>query len=497
MHEVLPVTKGKRYVIQSFLFDNSGYEFKKIKNGLHKYILRDPIEPIPLVPIQVDSGYAYSDSNLYFKDWKLFNNKIIPPTIANHYLGSFNNVIDLMLEIKKNTNITYFIWYKPNYNNPQLQGRVYIWINNCSEINNLSNTHHNELNVLSGHNINYTDNSNKYLSILPVKNGAGNQVIGIKEALLMANYLKRQIIFPPIFQHYILNINNRGSVKAIKYWNFNEIYKYDNINDNLLEHLNTPNFNIKTIYYFREDTPSDIETIIMNLNHNKNVNKRILPKCSFKTYKDYNLLKNIDESVLLLNGIYNNTSISTCRWNGCDTCAMNEHFYDDYKIICGKFDFSDKIKRWGDEFIKNTFDTEEYITLHIRYHDFYTTDIKMVNKLYNEADVHNYILDLCKIHDIKTTNIFIATSNQEIIKSSPLNKFNLYNPNSINNELESFIEQYICCKSKLFIYTGGIHAKPTDTHLRSTWSSFVIDYRNYLLKKENKTNIYLTDIFTN
>ena len=31
VHEVLPVTKGKRYVIQAFLFDKSGFDIKKYK----------------------------------------------------------------------------------------------------------------------------------------------------------------------------------------------------------------------------------------------------------------------------------------------------------------------------------------------------------------------------------------------------------------------------------------------------------------------------------
>ena len=41
----------------------------------------------------------------------------------------------------------------------------------------------------------------------------------------------------------------------------------------------------------------------------------------------------------------------------------------------------------------------------------------------------------------------------------------------------TFIEQYICAMSEKFLYIGGGLAKPDHTHLRSTWSSFVIDYR--------------------
>ena len=65
------------------------------------------------------------------------------------------------------------------------------------------------------------------------------------------------------------------------------------------------------------------------------------------------------------------------------------------------------------------------------------------------------------------------------------------------NELESFIEQYICSNSKIFIYNGGIQAKSEHKHLRSTWASFVIDYRIFLLNKNKSTNIYLSKYFNN
>ena len=41
VHEVLPVTKGKRYVLQAFLFDETGWSLKKEKNGYNNYALFD------------------------------------------------------------------------------------------------------------------------------------------------------------------------------------------------------------------------------------------------------------------------------------------------------------------------------------------------------------------------------------------------------------------------------------------------------------------------
>ena len=115
--------------------------------------------------------------------------------------------------------------------------------------------------------------------------------------------------------------------------------------------------------------------------------------------------------------------------------------------------------------------------------------------LYNETDVKNYIVRLCKTYNISEKNVFIASNKQNLISKSELKHYKMLNPDSSYNELESFIEQYICCMSDKFLYTGGIHAKPEHKHLRSTWSSFVLDYRYCILNKAKQDNYYLTNCF--
>ena len=61
------------------------------------------------------------------------------------------------------------------------------------------------------------------------------------------------------------------------------------------------------------------------------------------------------------------------------------------------------------------------------------------------------------------------------------------------NQTESFIEQYICCCSKIFVLSRfNDYRKINDKHIRSTWSSFVYDYR--IFKNKNTNNIYLETI---
>ena len=188
----------------------------------------------------------------------------------------------------------------------------------------------------------------------------------------------------------------------------------------------------------------------------------------------------------------NNLQISTCFWNGCDTCGINNQLIDSYKSVCSKFDYSDKIKAIGNKFIKENLG-ENYISLHLRYQDYHSGDIKHVNKLYDESDIKKLIDELTNESDVK---VFIATNNQKKILGSDLKDCKMLEVDKENNELESFIEQYICSYSNKFIYSGGIHAKPNHTHLRSTWSSFVLDYRYCILNKQPNDNIYLSNYFS-
>ena len=105
-------------------------------------------------------------------------------------------------------------------------------------------------------------------------------------------------------------------------------------------------------------------------------------------------------------------------------------------------------------------------------------------------------MNFCEKEDIQPNNLFIATCNQNRILKTDLKYGKMLDKKSEYNEMESFIEQYIATRSKIFIYTGGIHAKPDHTHLRSTWSSLVIDYRSYLLNKKKNSNKYLTNHFS-
>ena len=355
-------------------------------------------------------------------------------------------------------------------------------------------------------------NYEKYLFCIPTPNGgAGNQIVGIKEALILCYHLNRKFLFPPITQHFIINHFNRGDRYNYKYWKFNTIYNY---NDNYLDALENKKIlnQIHTQYnlvHIKQPVPvlCVFENIDKNLYNCKNT-YTIIASDKINSEKDYNFFKDLDQDILVINFTYLSTRVSQCGINGCRKCKLNSNFETIYKDICSKFDFSQIIKNFGDEYINNNFDNNEFISLHLRYTDYFKgllpkfKNVKDLKKIFDEEDIYNYLLKLSKEQNIPTENIFIATPVPYRINNSSLKIFKLLSKDEKYDELESFIEQYICCKSKIFVYCGGetnndVHTNVWKFHKRSSWSSFVTDYRNYLLKKEPTSNILLPEIFGN
>ena len=58
-----------------------------------------------------------------------------------------------------------------------------------------------------------------------------------------------------------------------------------------------------------------------------------------------------------------------------------------------------------------------------------------------------------------------------------------------NIEFYSFVDQYICCKSSKFYYINLESTRINMIHNRSTFTSFILDYRNFLLKNGNNYNL--------
>lgn len=315
---------------------------------------------------------------------------------------------------------------------------------------------------------------NKYISCIPPDSGPGNQVVSIKECLILANILNRICIIPPIREHYIKN--NKI------FYNFNEIFYLKNISNKIEDKNNMLIENTQNVYtihnkYFKK-----------KLRHEQLItgkyNEKLLNKKKIVSNNDMEELQNISDKILVIKHLFNNVYINECGVNGCFSDKINPHFEIIYKNICSKFDFSDNIKNFGNRFINNKLE-DLFIAIHIRLPDIMN---KPLNEFTNNIYDNNILRE--KIKSIYNNKyIFIASNNIEFIKNLNLNLNYVYFEHNI--EYSSFIDQYICSQSEIFYYLNLENTRFGNIHNRSTFTSFIIDYRNHLLNIPNNKNINL------
>lgn len=320
--------------------------------------------------------------------------------------------------------------------------------------------------------------------------GPGNQLMGIKETLVLCYLMDRLCIIPPIRGHYTTNEN---------YYRFSSIFKLTlkgrkgngiYIIDEQLPHVLSDQKNIYSLNKnYHDNIKLKNENIIRLHPESKHI---LLSKNRIYSPEDLEEIKSKKEDILILKHVYNNVVISECCNNGCNICKINKNFETIYKTICAGFDYSDIVKKEGDKFIDDTFEGKKYISIHMRYPDSINpnkTLLEYTGGLYDEKKIIQYINSKYG----KKYMIFIATNNQKHCKTSGFQDYNFYKS---EHTLSNWIEQYICCRSNIYFGSPfNDYNKINETHIRSTWSSFVKDYRNYLLKIPSKDTRIITDLF--
>lgn len=326
--------------------------------------------------------------------------------------------------------------------------------------------------------LNYTIQTQNYIYPILPNSGPGNQLIGFKEAYIIARIFNRKLILPNIIEHYIT---------GNKIWNFETIF-------NLMDHTNFEcNNKLKPqqilglhLNYF--ETPLKHEVYI---NNEPFCDCVLSPKRCFNNISDIKTLQ-ITQDICSLKHVYNNVRTQKCPTNGCYTCKYNTEFFPLYEEICILLDFSDLIKKFGDTFIQNQLENTPFISIHLRYPD--ALNNKKFETFTNGVSETTLITQI-NAHAKKTYGdkipfkIFVATNKQNILLNKLLPNNLALNMFSENHELNSFIEQYICTKSLCF-YLSPVndYQKLNKPHQRSSWSSFVSDYRYFKL---NNTNNYV------
>ena len=170
--------------------------------------------------------------------------------------------------------------------------------------------------------------------LLPITpdSGPGNQIISIKEALLLSKLLNRVCILPPIHSHYT------SKKKVI--WNFNEIFKVDDFLCCYYDRSKTYDFeNIYGCHGKYTYQTLKLEKIL----DIKDKKIHLLKKRVFKNVDDIDELKEKNDKILCLKHLWNHVHFNECSTNGCSYCDYNKKFKQLYNDMCYLFDFSDSI----------------------------------------------------------------------------------------------------------------------------------------------------------
>tara|TARA_B110000977_G_C11041463_1_gene479046 strand:+ start:109 stop:1833 length:1725 start_codon:yes stop_codon:yes gene_type:complete len=373
------------------------------------------------------------------------------------------------------------------------KGNMIPWVFECTYVNKkyirkfILNNNEVPDNRFDYKNLKYNDDINlnhfpykfeydKLITLIPPDSGPGNQIIGIKECLILSKLLNRTCIIPPIREHYLKS----NSI----FYNFNDIFTLnlsniiiDNKYSRILNHIdNNKRYCIHSNFINKKLKHEQI--INSNINDEILLNHRLI-----KNDKNLSELKNINDSLIIIKHLFNNIFINESGINGDFNSALNSNFENIYSEICGNWDYSNYIKLQGDDYIKKTFDNLSYTAIHIRLPDKMN---KTIDEYTNNEYSNNKIVEIISKLKIDQDNpIFIASNNINYLK-----KIGVF-ANFINttNKYNSFIEQYICGMSKNFYYLNLEDTRFNSSNNRSTWTSFVIDYRMFLRKVNNNFNL--------
>lgn len=319
----------------------------------------------------------------------------------------------------------------------------------------------------------YHDN---IITNIPPDSGPGNQIVSIKETIILAKILNKMCLIPPIREHYLKS--------NTIFYNFKDIFTLtmscvllDDKESNILNGIDN-----KRRYCFHSnytDKPLRHEDIIKS-KLNENI---LLKKRSIANIKDTDELKGIDSKLIIVKHIFNNVRISESGINGDFSSDLNSNFKSIYQEICSNWDYSQTIKNIGNVYIHDVFKNLKYNSIHIRLPDVMKNDdiTGYTNGVFNNKKV----LDIVSKLNSENIPLFIASNNVNFLKTIGING----NFMNVHHKYNSFIEQYICASSNTFYYLNLEDTRFGDKNNRSTWTSFVIDYRTFFNKLNNNINL--------
>lgn len=327
--------------------------------------------------------------------------------------------------------------------------------------------------------------------------GFGNQLLGFKEACIIAKYTNRKVVAPIFIPH--------GTIRkhCNPYYEFKDIFDYDYFSNNIdivtIDDIN--NIDIKNVYNVRCDND---KTLVDNYYSLSNKYYKISDNVNIKNInlgyiKDISCIKDkldFDDEVLVLSGLFNNVILSDCLKNGClnNNCSFNNVFYEDYIFFSKNLIFNKNIQDHSTNILDKLYSNKEkFCVFHLR-----TTDLPK-NKTFNESYGYNEKL----IYSSIQTYLFNNNINTKFIVIAPPDAYNIKDMNIFNNNnnvnfniankiedlfIRSLVELQIglVCDTLIFSNTNTPEIKKKHTR-----SSFCMHIKDIRIDKEN---INVTDI---
>ena len=337
--------------------------------------------------------------------------------------------------------------------------------------------------------------------------GFGNQMLGFKEACIIAKHTNRIIVEPIFIPHGTI----RNECKD--YYKFSDIFDMDCfysvmkcVNVQQISHIK-----INNVYNIRGKNEKNLTDSYYNLQKDyynlSNVTFNKINKQYIKSYDDFDELKNIDDDVLVLLGTFNNIILSNCYKNGClnEKCTLNKCFIEDYNNIVQCINFNTNIETIANNNLKfiNT-DINNLCVFHMRVLDLCKNkSFEYSYNNYNEKAVYNSICSYLKQigKESLIENIFlIAPPQYETINNLQIFNTDLVrriDDNKFTHDkfILSLVELFISEKAKILITSPTNTPNVVKQHTRS---SFTLQTKNMrdLSKKYihdiNISNIYNT-----
>ena len=336
--------------------------------------------------------------------------------------------------------------------------------------------------------------------------GFGNQLLGFKEACIIAKYTKRTIIAPIFIPHGTI----RNSCKP--YYKFSEVFDLEYFNQTIpiIDINNLPTeYKINNVYNMRSIKENKLVNSYFNLQKNyyniSNVNTHYINKGYIKNIHNLDIFNNINDDILVLVGTFNNVLLSNCYKNGClnPKCTLNKVFETDYNLISNSLRFNNNIINITNKTLKLlNINIDNLCVFHMRILDLCKNKtFEYAYNNYNEQNVYNsicnYLLNINKSDLIN--NIFLISppqyltlNNINIFNTPKIKKIN-YNTFNYDKFILSIIELYICEKAQVFIYSPTNTPNKIKDHTRSSFTMHTKNIRD--MSKKYLYDICISNIY--